>query len=309
MRILTGQIEPLWEGEGVGSTPPPANTPPASGTSEHPVAPWGNEGVWNVGEGDKAAPWWNTLSDEAARKHVEAKKYANPNELALANYNLTRLQTGDPAVVALPGTDASPEAWKEFNRKIGVPDTQDGYNDALQFEGDVKVDPGMMEFGKKAFHEAGLTPTQARKVAEAWNTFAAEQNAQFLAQDKESNDKALDELQMRWGSELEQNREAGNRVVKALGLSNDLIERVEQNIGSAAIVELLATIGRKSDEGTFTSGGTGDPNDPSSMSKDAAQAKIAELNGDTDFQKKYTDKNHPGHKEAVQLMERLFART
>ena len=87
------------------------------------------------------------------------------------------------------------------------------------------------------------------------------------------------------------------------------MDRVEAQIGAAPLVELLAMIGRKSDEGSFTAGGgNGDPNNPETMTKEAAASKIAQLQGDQEFQKKYTDKNHPGHSAAVDLMMRLFAR-
>ena len=123
------------------------------------------------------------------------------------------------------------------------------------------------------------------------------------------NDQELAALQTKWGADLDKNKAAGQRAVQSLGLSNDLIERVEQQIGSAAIVELLATIGRKSDEGGFKAGaGTGDPNNPDTMTKEQAAAKVAELQNSAEFQQKYTDAKHPGHKDAVELMQRLFAK-
>lgn len=286
----------------------PGQTPPAGG-SEHPVdAPWsGAEGVWNLGEGDAAQPWWAFLPDQAAREHIAAKQYANPAELALANYNLTRLQTGDTNVVNLPGENATPEQWNDFYTKMGRPETPDAYD--FKFGEGAEADDTMVKFGKSLFHSMGLNPTQAQAAADKWNEFAMEQNAAALEAQKAANDAELDALRSRWGADLDKNKAAGKRVVEALGLENDLIERVENQIGSAAIVELLATIGRKSDEGAFKSGSVqNDPNDPSTMSREAAQAKVEQLQSDKDFQAKYTDAKHPGHAEAVALMERLYAR-
>lgn len=299
-----GQI--AYAPEGVGDVTPPA--PPAPPPSEHPVsAPWtGAEGVWKIGEGDTAQPWWSTLPDETARRHVEAKQYANPAELALANYNLTRLQTGDPQVLALPGKDAAPEAWDAVYNRLGRPESPDKYE--FQFGEGVKADDKMVEFGKKLFHAAGVSQDRAQAAANMWNEFVAEQTAATLEATKQQNDAELNALTSRWGADLDKNKAAGQRVVQALGLSADLIQRVEDSIGSAAIVELLATIGRKSDEGGLISGGQADPNNPDTMSKEQAQAKIAALQGDAEFQKKYTDKNHPEHKQAVELMVKLFAR-
>jgi len=287
-------------GEGAGG---------GDGGAAHPVeAPWAAaEGVWSLGEGDTAQPWHATIPEAEARQHVEAKGYKNPAELALANYNLTKLQRGDPTVIGLPGSDATPEQMGEFYGKLGRPDAPEGYE--FQFADGVQADEGMMQFARSAFHEAGLTPAQAQLVADKWNEFAAQQSEGFQTQITEHNDQELQALQTKWGGDLEKNKAAGQRAVQALGLDAELIGKVEQQIGSAAIVELLATIGRKSDEGGFTTSPQGgDPNNPDTMTKEQASAKITELQVDQEFQKKYTDRNHPGHKDAVDLMQRLFAR-
>lgn len=275
----------------------------------HPItAPWAAaEGVWTLGEGEQAKPWYSTIPEEAARQHIEAKAYRNPAELALANYNLTRLQRGDPSVIGVPGENATPEDWNAFYGKLGRPETPEGYE--FQFGDDVKTDPAMVEWGKKAFHDVGLTPKQAQALAEKWNQFAAEQTGAGNAAFTQQNDQELAALETKWGADLQKNKAAGQRVVQALGLSADLLDRVESHIGAAPLVELLALIGRKTDEGGFMNGnGGGDPNAPENMSKEQAASRIAQLQADAEFQKKYTDKNHPQNKEAVDLMVRLFAR-
>jgi len=282
-------------GEGVGAA--------------HPVvAPWAaSEGVWNIGEGDTAQPWHATIPEEAARQHVEAKGYKNPAELALANLNLTKLQRGDPTVIGMPGEDATPEQMGEFYGRLGRPDAPEGYE--FQFAEGVTANEDMVTFARSAFHEAGLSPKQAQLVADKWNEFAGQQLEGSQTAMTEANDAELASLTTRWGADLDKNKAAGHRAIQALGLSPELIEKIEQSVGSAPIVELLASIGRKSDEGGFTtSAQSGDPNNPDTMDKPQAAAKIAALQGDAEFQKKYTDKNHPGNREAVDLMQRLFAR-
>lgn len=299
------KLGPMYEGDGTGGpggTPPGGNTPVA--------APWAAAAndVWKVGEGDKAVPWYATIADEPARKHVEAKGYKTPAELATANYNLTRLQTGDPNIINLPGKDAKPEAWTDVYTKLGRPAAPDKYE--FKFPAEFKADEGMLKFAKDTFFAAGLNGTQAQAVADKWNAFAAESNAAAIAAEKTKNDDALLALTQSWGPDLEKNRAAGHRVVQSLGLSNESVQALESAIGSAAIVEMLAKIGRKSDEGGFTGGsGTYDANNPETMNKEQAQARIKELRGDPTFEKAYTDKNDPLHAEKVKLMERLFARS
>ena len=307
---VIGQIAILRDAEGGGTGGAgTGGEGGAGGATEHPIsAPWGSDGVWKLGDGDKATPWWGVIPEGPARQHIEAKQYANPAELALANYNLTRLQTGDPNVVSLPGKDATPEQWNDFYTKIGRPETPDGYE--LKFGDGVKTDDNMVKFGKELFHELGVPASKAQAAADKWNAFVAEQEGQMIAAAQQQNTAELDALSSKWGADLEKNKAAGQRAVQALGLSNETIQRIEDSIGSAPVVELLAMIGRKSDEGGFTSGGSQfDPNSPATMNREQATVRIAELQGDAEFQKKYTDKMHPEHANAVKLMEALFARS
>lgn len=275
----------------------------------HPVAPWSAAGaeMWNVGEGEAAKPWFAGIPEEPVRQMMEAKAYKNPAELAMAYHNLQKLQRNDGTVVSLPGDNATPEELSAFYGKLGRPEAPEGY--AFQFGEGVKPDEGMVKFAQTAFHAAGLTPKQAQIVAEKWNEFAEGQNTALTGQVAEQNQAELDALATKWGANLEAHKASALRVMNAVGVSPELVSKVEQHIGSAAVVELLALIGSKSGEGKFlNNGGGGDPNDPATMTPQQAQAKITSLNSDPAFMAKYTNGNDPGHAEAVKLMERLYSR-
>lgn len=282
---------------GEGAPPPPAA----------PAAPWsGAEGMWQIGEGDGAQPWYATIPEGPARAHIEAKQYANPAELALANYSLTRLQTGDPNVVALPGPDATPEQQAEFYSKLGRPESADKYE--FKFGDDVQVDDKMVEFGKTVAFDLGLNPTQAQQMADKWNAFAAEiaQNAP-PADATFDNDAELAQLGETWGANLDQMKAAGQRAVQQLGLSQTDMDRIESAIGAAPLVNLLAKIGSKSSEaGAPTAGAPGgDPDNPANMTAAQAQQRVDKLMA-TDA---YFDPNHVDHKDTVAKVEQLMRRT
>lgn len=281
----------------------------AAGTQEHPVsAPWADkQGVWTLGEGDKAQPWWTTLPDEKAREHIAAKAYANPTELALANYNLTRMQTGDPNVLVLPGKDATPEQVNDFYTKLGRPPNADSYE--FKFGEGVKASDDMVKFGKDFFFELGVPADKAQAGVDKWNNFVAAQNQAALDQQTAENNAALDALKTSWGAELDANKADGQRAMQALGLSAEAVNAIEASIGSAPIVELLATLGKKTREGGLVAGSlTYDANNPETMSKEQAQTRINELQADPTFTAAYTDKTHAQHAEKVQLMQRLYAK-
>ena len=297
-----------------GAAPAPA-APPAPAPAGDPAtgdiiitAPWSNaQGVYQIGEGDKAKPWWHSIPEKEARDLMEAKQYKNPAEAALAYYNANKMLNAQGDKVVAPAADAPQTEWDAFYNKMGRPEAPDKYD--LKAPEGVQVDEGLMKVGKEIFHELGATPAKAQAAMDKWNAFVEASNKAQQEAMQVQNDTELAELNTKWGPQLEANKAAGNRAVKALGLSNDLIAKIENNIGSAAIVELLAAIGGKSNEGGFIGSGTAtDPNDPSTMTKEQAQAKVTTLQGDSAFQAKYTDKNHPEHAAALQLMEKLFAR-
>jgi hypothetical protein len=295
-----GFIQRTFEGEGAGAG--------AGGGGAEVQAPWANAGadVWKIGEGEAAKSWHDFVPEPEAKAHLLAKGYKTPAELALANYNLTRLQTGDPTVIGMPAADAPPEAWNQFYNKLGRPETADKYEIAMP-QG-MEADAGMLAWAKPAFHEAGLTPKQAQILSDKWNAYAAQTAQQSTEADATANQAALDKLNAEWGADLDKNREAGKRAMQALGVDADLVSAIEQNIGSAPIVKLLALIGRKADEGGFIGSQNADPNNPDTMTKEQANARITQLQGDPEFMRKYTTANDPGHAEALKTMERLFAR-
>lgn len=285
-------------GEATGTTTPPAA----------PSAPWGGiDDQWNVGEGDQAKPWYTAIPEDSVRQTMEAKAYKNPAQLAMAYANLLKLQNGNDSVIAVPGDNATPEQVAAFNKKIGVPDAPDAYD--FGFGQDAKVDEATTTFGKNMLHKLGVPASKAKVAGEMWNQFVQDQQRAVAEQQQTQNTAALAALEQEWGADLQANKAAGQRALAALKLDDATVQAIENNIGAAGIVKLLAAIGRASDEGGFVGGNQGgDPNSPESMSKEAAQAKIKALQGDADFQKAYTDKNHPQHEEKVQYMMRLFAR-
>ncbi len=293
---------------------PPAGAPAAGApaSAEHPAAittPWSAvQGVYKVGEGDKATEWYNTIPEEPVRETIKAKNYANPNEVAMAYHNLLKLQNGNPDVIAAPKWD-DPKSVDAFFNKIGRPETADKYE--FKFPDGSKQDEQLVGVAKNMFHAMGVPAAKAQAGIDMWEKYVADTQAASLAAEQTANDAALATLQTKWGAQTEEYKAAGNRTVKALGLSNDLIAKIEANIGSAAIVELLATIGSKSKEGAFVGEGSGqgDPNNPDTMSPAQAASRITALQSDAAFQAKYTNKTDPGHAEALALMEKLFAKS
>lgn len=300
---------PAAPAPGAAPATPPAGTPPATPPAATDFkAPWSDvQGVYTIGEGENAKPWYEGIQEEPIREYMKEKNYANPYEAARAAWNANKLNKITPDIQAVLDGKATPEQEAAFYKTLGRPDTPDAYD--FKVPQGVETDEGLMKFGKELFHSMGLSPAKAQAAFDKWQEFATKTNATATEAIRVQNETELADLTKRWGAELDANRAAGNRAVQALGLSPELIKRVEDNMGSAAIVELLAAIGKKSGEGKMVGTGTNvDPNDPNTMTKEQAAAKIKELQSDASFNKKYTDKTDPGHRDALTLMEKLFAK-
>lgn len=290
---------------------PASGTPAAPAPGAAPAAfatPWdGVEGVYTIGEGENAKPWYEGIKEEPVREYMKAKNYANPYEASMAAYNANKLNKLSPDIEAFVAGKATPEQEQGIFKMLGRPENADGYT--LKAGEGIQTEAELDKLAKNIFFETGMSPQRAQKAYDMWNEGVTAFNAAQAEAVRVQNETELADLGKRFGTDLESNRVAGNKAVHALGIPNALVEKIEANIGSAAIVELLAIIGKKMGEGSFNGGGqTNDPNDPNTMTPDAAKARIATLNGDTEFQKKYTDAAHPEHKNAVDTMQKLFAK-
>lgn len=271
--------------------------------------PWSKaEGTYMIGEGDSARPWYEGISEEPIREYMKTKNYANPYEAARAAWSANQMNKLEPAVQAYLEGKATPEQEAAILNKLGRPESADKYT--FKHTDGITVDAELETLGRNIFHKLGASQSKAQEAMGMWNKAVSERTAKNTEDARIANEKALEDLGKSWGADLDKNRAAGDRVLKALNLKPEVLASVEENMGSAAFVELLATIGRKTDEGAFKAGDTppGNPNDVTNMNPEQAAARIKVLNGDTEFQTKYTTGTHPEHKDAVALMSQLFAK-
>lgn len=192
---------------------------------------------------DSAQGPWNTLTDPSLREYATTKGWKAPDEAL--------------------------KAMKELEASYTPPASADAYKLPVA-EGDSG------EFAKTAatwFHEAGVTQTQAEKLAAKWNEFAvAQQSAQTEAQKqaeasaKTANEEGLNKLRAEWpGEKYDENVELGRRAVKAAGVSEAVLEKLyTHGAQDADLLKMFAFFGKQFKEGTLVPGGGGtgaQPND------------------------------------------------
>lgn len=244
-----------------GGEPAPPPTPPPN--NPQPPTPGGSafdfrslvddQGNFLTGFGEK-------LPEDL--KGLE--KFRSPKQLLEGYSNLQQLLGKKADAVVIPAADAPKEQWAPVLRKLGVPDSPDGYGlkvpDSLP-DG-VKVDPAEVgEFSKFA-HEIGLTPQQAaslqafdieragKNVAGSVAAQQAEQEASFKAQ--------ADALNNAWGTGNAriQNAALAERAALTFGFAPEEIsgEKADPLFANAKFVMALARAGKLMSEDSLVKG-------------------------------------------------------
>lgn len=209
--------------------------------------------------------------------------------------------------IVVPGKNASDAEWAAYWSKLGRPDAADGYEiptDNMP-EG-VQLQPDLTKGFFEEFHRLGVSKKQAAGIMRKYAGFVAEQQAAAGQAHEEAYNKAVGTLKTEWGDAYEQNVALANNAIKAFaGDDYPEVQKVLQGgLGvSPVLTKLFHRIGRTIAEDELLGGGG---SQPFVMSPAEAKGKLEALQQDEDFQKALNDKQHPGHKAAVQKKQELF---
>lgn len=151
------------------------------------------------------------------REHPEFAKFKSPADLARA-YAGQLSVIGRKAIGLLPpGEDATDEERaafdKELRKAMKVPETVDGYE--IKLSGQAVPKDGLVGEFLKGAHEAGLTPGQAQKVAEAVDRFAAQALKEQDDADKASQAAAAQAVTDLWKDAAPANTDLAKRGFEA----------------------------------------------------------------------------------------------
>lgn len=261
-----------------------------------------------------------TISEDL-RAQGNLKDFNSVDDLAKSYVNLQRMVGNS---VRIPPEDASPEAKKEFLDKIkdidgillkddenlfnklGRPETADQY----KFEEIIAKDladtvPSLYEEVddfKQIAHEIGLTNEQAAKLVEMrMNTLkGSQENMQLAREDAEAKLKEM------WGQDFNNRLDAAKQVAKIY--SEKYGDEMQALINSPAgnnpvILNMMAELASMYKE----QGHIGVQTAQFGMTPEMARQKIADKRADSGFMQAYTDDMHPGHKQAVAELQKLYS--
>lgn len=225
--------------------------------------------------------WWDSVKDGEVKTWLGNKKYPDAESALKAHWSLERLMGADKAgrTVMLPKDENDAEGWKALSAKLGVPDSADGYKLPMP-EGS---DDNFAKTAAKWFHEAGVPPRAANKIAEAWNAWVGEQVKAGEATEHAESEKQMSALEKEWGNEFGAKRELAQRgyrnFAKQFGLDDKAaLERAETVLGAANLTKFFAGLGQLNSESAFA--GSDGKGGFSGVSKQQALDQIRQIQTD-----------------------------
>ncbi|UDL89839.1 hypothetical protein LGH82_33210 [Mesorhizobium sp. PAMC28654] len=244
-----------------------------------------------------AAPtdWVSGIPEGVARDHVVSKGYKTPGDLAAANYNLMRIHSGSGDVIEKLKADASPQqqsGWYKTVNGIGADTKYD-----LKFADGLQVDQTYVETAKNWFKDAGLRPDQAQLLADKNNEWVQQAGAKMAEEAKAKNELGIAQLKSKYeaqgAGQYDQLIASGAKAAKALGLSAEMLGRLDAANGVAANLELLAVLGeRMGVEAPFRDGA---PSISPFSNPEGARVELAKMSGDKAFVDSLMNPKDPMH--------------
>lgn len=242
-----------------------------------------------------------TLSPES-KQLLNDRKWENPDTVIKSYANLEKLaRVPEQFLIRLP-KDNDQAAWNEVYTKLGRPETADKYAIPVP-EGDKGEFAGA---AKTWFHEAGISQSQATKLAERWNGYMAEQMKAMETQQTEKNQVEINALKQAWGGEYDQKAAVVDRAAETFGMNQEQLAALKSTLGPKGAMEFLYNIGSKIAVEDNTPIGMGAGSTQSlAMTPEQAQAKLADLRADKSFAQLFNSPDPKARMEAREQVDRL----
>lgn len=266
-------------GTGGGGTPNPAPpSTPDGGTGGAPdtfVAPEWAKGL-TVDPEILKAPMFTSVKtmDDVVKGYYHAQKMVGADK------------------IVVPTKNSSPEEWKAFYQKGGLPEKIEDYK--VEYPSLFNDQEFNSSLTQKAY-ELNIRPDQLNEIMNMVNGFGDKLVAGFDAEEAENIKSIADGLKKEWGQGFDKQIAQVNRVIKHFGgdeMHKAIIESDLANNGQ--FLRLMANISNKLlKEDSFMT----EASQSFGMTKAEAMSKINAIMGDSNSP--YHNENHAQHQEFV----------
>ena len=240
--------------------------------------------------------WKASLSDEI-RADKSLENINDIESLAKSYVHAQKLVGSDK--IPVPNKHATEEDWNAVYKRLGRPETADGYK--FNLPEDQKVnEEGLKVFADQA-HKLGLLPNQAEGMVKFYNEMQANQLKEADSTAIAGRQKAIDELQSEWGQAYKQKVEQANNVVASVFpqgfMSTNLADGTKLG-DHPAVIKAFADLASKMGEDKIPQA-----EGPAYLTPKQIDKEIAALQAPGSA---YWDKNHPNHEISVEEVKELF---
>tara|TARA_R100000306_G_scaffold17408_1_gene21432 strand:+ start:168 stop:1004 length:837 start_codon:yes stop_codon:yes gene_type:complete len=228
------------------------------------------------------------------REEPSLQTFDSVDKLAKSYVNAVKMIGGNPEhMVAIPQEG---ESWDGFYNKIGRPEQANGY----EFGDENGELDGFREFA----HNTGLTQEQANSILNLYGEIQEEQETDATNQLEELRTNTTMELQKEWGKNYDGKLDYAKRAFAQFATPELIQVMDDSGLGNhPEMLRAFSKVGEIMGEDSLVVGtGLG----TSQLSPQQAQAEIQALYSDKEFSASYRDNKNPGHKQAMNKMDKLF---
>lgn len=201
--------------------------------------------------------------------------------------------------IPVPNKHATEEDWKEVYKKLGSPETPDGYQYDLPAENNLNEE-SLKSFSEQAV-KLGLLPNQANGIVKYYNDLMEQSQSDIQAKSESARLDAEEVLRKEFGPSFN-NKLTGAKNLATATLGEEFLNTTLLQDGSKlgdnpTVVKAFASLAEKLSEDTIIKGDT-----PSYMTTSEVQKQIQSL---TQQGSPYWEKAHPNHKQNVDEVFKL----
>ena len=200
--------------------------------------------------------------------------------------------------VAIPNKMATDEDWDEVYKKLGRPDSPEGYKYSFK---DDEIDQTSLKNFNETAYRIGLLPKQAERIIKFYNEMNEQQQLDQTKVFEEKQVEAMSELKKEfgptYGKRLDQAKKLATETLGNDMLNNTILKDGSRLGDNVAVIKAFSMLADKLSEDEIVKGeGTG------YITASEIEKEISEL---TEEGSPYWQKTHPNHKKTVDRVFKL----
>ena len=241
---------------------------------------------------------FQSLIPEAYKEEKSLHNFSNMDDFVKSYLHSQKLVGADK--IAIPNKYSTDEDWKEVYKKLGTPETGEGYK--YKLPEDHKIEDDTLKSFSNEAAKLGLLPNQANGVMNYYNEIIKQGLSDQAAQQKTAQDEAVVELRKEFGASYQKEIQSAKNLVHAtLGkefIDNSLLQDGTRLGDNPTVIKAFAKLANKLSEDDIVKGDV-----PSYLTTSEINKQISALQQPGSA---YWDKKHLSHNDAVAEVQALL---